>query len=135
MLKTLDVERTVTDETDPYPEALEIATQHRLVPPGTDLDAFRRIMANVRRTGDVMAGHLPVRIRAPITYIRAADNPRDDLRLGLRELTSGPVVVEDVTALHMRFFRADGVHPEVGRIVAAALEAAIDLRQPVLALC
>nr|AEH95300.1 putative non-ribosomal peptide synthetase [Aplysina aerophoba bacterial symbiont clone AANRPS] len=135
LLKTLDEEHIVTYETDPYPEALEIATQHGMIPPGTDLDTFRRIMANVRQTGDVMAGHLPTRIRAPITYIRAADNPRDDPRRGLRELTSGPVVVEDVIALHMRFFRADGVHPEVGRIVGAALEAAIDLRQPVLAMC
>ena len=135
MLKSFDMEHVVADKTDPYPEALEIATRHGMVPPGTDLDMFRRIMANVRQTGDVLAGHLPVRIRAPITYIRAADNPRDDLRRDLRELTSGSVVVEDVTALHMRFFRADGVHPEVGRIVTAALEAAIDLRQPALAMC
>ena len=135
MLKACGVEHIVADEADPYPETLEVATRHGMVPRGADLDMFRRIIANVRQTGNVLAGHLPARVRAPIAYVRAADNPRRDLRRDLRELTSGPVTVEDVTALHMRFFHADGVHPEVGRMVAAALEAAIDLRQPALALC
>ena len=129
MLKVCGVEHIVADEADPYPETLEVATRHGMVPRGTDVEMFRRIIANVRQTGNVIAGHLPARVRAPITYVRAADNRRHDLRRDLRELTSGPVVVEDVSALHMRFFRADDVHPEVGRMVAAALEAAIDLPQ------
>ena len=135
MLKSCGVEHLLADEDDPYPEALEIATRERIVPVGTDDGTFRRIVANVLRAGPLVAGHLPAGIRAPITYVRAADNPRGDLLRGLRELTSGPVAVEEVSELHMRFFLADGVSPEVGRIVAESLEAALHSRLPAPAPC
>ena len=133
MLKSCGVEHVLADGDDPYPEALEIATQQKTVPAGTDVETFRRIIANVLQAGAAVRGHLPTRIRAPITYVRAADNPRDDLRRELLDLTSGPVAVEEVAELHMRLFLADRVHPEVGRIVSETLEAATNQRVPVLA--
>jgi len=130
MLKSSGVEHVLSDGEDPYPEALEIATRQRTVPAGTDIEAFRRIIANARQGEAALRGHLPSRIRAPITYVRAADNPRDDLRRVLREWTTGPVAVEEVAELRMRLFLADGVHPEVGRMVAETLEAAVGRRVP-----
>ena len=127
LLKSCGAECVFADEDDPYPEALEIAKRHGLAPAGTDIGTFRRLVADMLRAEDMLAGHHPPRIRAPITYIRATDNHRDDLRQYLHRLTSGPVVVTDVPERHLRFFRDDAVHPELGRIVAETLEAAIDL--------
>jgi thioesterase domain-containing protein len=71
-----------------------------LIPLGTDLPILERIVAAMQRSISMMHRQEISLIEAPILYVRASDNTLQCLEASLSAVTSGSVIIEQVSETH-----------------------------------